>query len=46
LEAVASDEVYLEDLNIEDILYATDMPFVYDTVSGMDSSVNYLSLIQ
>jgi hypothetical protein len=46
LEAVASDQVYLEDLNAEDILCATDTPFVYDTVSGMDSSVNYLGLIQ
>jgi hypothetical protein len=46
LEAVVSDEVYLEDFNMEDILYGTDTPFVYNTASGMDSSVNYLGLIQ
>jgi hypothetical protein len=46
LEAVVSDEVYLEDLNMEDIIYGTDTPFVCDTISGMDSSVNYLGLIQ
>ena len=45
LEAVVSDEVYLEDLNMEGILYGTDTPFVYGTVLGMDSNVNYLGLI-
>jgi hypothetical protein len=45
LEAVASDEANLQDLDMDDILYRSDTPFVYDTVSGMDSSVKYLSLV-
>jgi hypothetical protein len=46
LDNVVSNEVYLENLNMLDVLYGTDTPFVYNTVSGMDSSVNYLGLIQ
>jgi hypothetical protein len=46
LEDVVSDEIFLGDPNMEDALYSTDMPFVQDTVLGMDSSVNYLGLIQ
>jgi len=46
LGAVVSDEVYPEDLDMEDILHGMDTLFVYDTASGMDSSVNSLRSIQ
>jgi hypothetical protein len=46
LEAVVSDEVYVEDLNMEDILHCMDPFFVYDTVLGINSSVYCLESIE
>jgi len=41
LEGIESGEVYVGKLGIDYILHGMGMPFVCDTASEMDSSVNF-----